>query len=117
MIAGLRLISEPFILSFKTRVSNEVDTNLPTDFTLSQNYPNPFNPSTTLQFGLPEASQVRLEIFNMLGQKVATILDNELKQAGFHSVQFDARSLSSGMYIYRIQAGDFVQTNRMLLIK
>ncbi len=108
---------EPFKFTIVERVSSEIIYELPEDFTLSQNYPNPFNPSTTLQFSLPEASQVRLEIFNLLGQKVSTLVAGDKLQAGWHSVQFDASNLSSGVYIYRIQAGEFVQTKRMLLIK
>lgn len=108
---------EPFKFTVVEQVASEMIYELPEDFTLSQNYPNPFNPSTTLQFGLPEASQVRLEIFNLLGQKVSTLVAGDKMQAGWHSIQFDASNLSSGVYIYRIQAGEFVQTKRMLLIK
>ncbi len=100
-----------------TSVSNEIeDIEIPNMFSLSQNYPNPFNPSTTIKFGLPEAAVVQLEIFNLLGQKVQTVLSDR-KSAGFHTISFDASNLSSGMYIYRIQAGDFVQIKRMTLIK
>ncbi len=108
---------DPFKFTIVEKVTSELFQELPIDYSLSQNYPNPFNPSTTLQFGLPEASQVRLEVFNLLGQKVATLLENDLKQAGWHSIQFDAMNLSSGVYIYRIRAGEFVQTKRMMLIK
>jgi hypothetical protein len=90
--------------------------DVPNEFTLNQNYPNPFNPSSTIRFGVPEAADVRLEVFNMLGQKVATLV-NEKLQAGYHSAQFNAGHFSSGVYIYRIQAGSFVQTKKMMLIK
>jgi hypothetical protein len=99
-----------------TIVSGEVGVERPVEFTISQNYPNPFNPSTTLQFGIPEASNVKLEVFNMLGQKVATLVSEKL-QAGYHTARFDAGGLSSGVYIYQIQAGNFTQTKKMLLIK
>ena len=98
-------------------VSNELETELPGEFKLNQNYPNPFNPTSTIKFGLPEIAEVRLEVFNLLGQKVATLLNGDQMKAGWHSVQFDAGKLSSGVYIYRIQAGNFVQTKKMMLIK
>jgi flagellar hook assembly protein FlgD len=99
-----------------TATSNETSKEEIKSFVLNQNYPNPFNPSTTFQFGIPEAAVVTLDIYNMLGQKVNTLV-NERRAAGFHTVTFDATNLSSGMYIYRIQAGDFVSTKKMMLIK
>ena len=87
-----------------------------TDFFLTQNYPNPFNPSTTIRYGLPTRSHVMLTVLNMLGQQVA-VLQNGDQEAGFHGVQFDGRGLSSGVYFYRIQAGDFVATKRLLLLR
>ena len=89
---------------------------LPTDFNLSQNYPNPFNPATTIKYSLPNDSYVRISIFNILGQEVATLV-NTTKSAGFHSVTFNANNLASGIYIYRMQAGDFVQTKKLMLMK
>ena len=97
--------------------SNEsVTDGLPESFDLNQNYPNPFNPTTRIAFDLPESSEVRLSVFDMLGRQVAVIV-NERMTAGTHSVQFDASNLSSGMYLYRIQAGSFTQTQKMMLIK
>jgi 5'-nucleotidase len=97
--------------------SNEVVSDgLPVSFELKQNYPNPFNPTTRIAFDLPESSEVRLSIFDMLGRQVAVIVNGQLS-AGTHFVQFDASSLSSGMYLYRIQAGSFTQTQKMMLIK
>ncbi len=98
-------------------VSNEDEPGIPIEFVLSQNYPNPFNPSSTIRFGLPQSEEVTLQVFNTLGQQVATLVSNEKKEAGWHSVQFNAGSLASGMYIYRIKAGSFVQTKKMMLIK
>jgi hypothetical protein len=88
----------------------------PTAFTLSQNYPNPFNPTTQIAFAVPETGHVRLEVFDMIGQRVATIV-NENVTAGAHTVTFDASALSSGIYLYRLQAGTFSQVNKMMLVK
>lgn len=92
------------------------DQTLPATFTLSQNYPNPFNPSTMISYQVPVNSKVRLEVFNMLGQSVA-LLVNEQQAAGSHTVRFDASALTSGMYLYRIHATGFNQTRKMMLIK
>nr|WP_051069697.1 T9SS type A sorting domain-containing protein [Gracilimonas tropica] len=96
--------------------SNAIDFETPLQFNLSQNYPNPFNPITHIQYGLPASGFVKLEVFNIKGQKVATLLD-ERKSAGLHKVTFDASNLASGLYIYRIQAGNHVETKRFILIK
>jgi len=96
--------------------SNEQLEQLPTEFALSQNYPNPFNPSTQIGFSIPEASQVQLEVFNMLGQKVQT-LKNERMAAGYYSVVFEAGGLSSGVYFYQLRMGNQVLTKQMLLLK
>ncbi len=90
--------------------------SLPEEFALFQNYPNPFNPSTVISYQIPVNTTVRLEVFNMLGQSVA-LLVNEQKAAGSHTVSFDATSLSSGIYIYRLNSADYNQTKKMMLIK
>jgi predicted ribosomally synthesized peptide with SipW-like signal peptide len=91
-------------------------TNIPNTFGLNQNYPNPFNPSTTIRYALPKRSAVQLKIFNILGQQVA-LLQNGEQEAGYHEVRFDGRNLSSGVYFYRIQAGSFVETKKLLMIR
>ncbi|MGB0347569.1 MAG: T9SS type A sorting domain-containing protein [Balneolaceae bacterium] len=98
--------------------SSEVENpDLPIQFDLSQNYPNPFNPSTNIQFSLPKTSDVKLEVFNSIGVLVATLIDDQ-KQAGFHTVRFDASRYSSGMYFYRLIANNaVVSTKKMILIK
>ena len=97
--------------------SNE-DETLPGSFSLSQNYPNPFNPSTNLTFNLPQAEQVNLTVFNLLGQPVATIIDNITMPAGEHQITFDAAELTSGVYLYRLDAGDaYTKTMRMTLVR
>ncbi|MEX0609527.1 MAG: T9SS type A sorting domain-containing protein, partial [Balneolaceae bacterium] len=97
-------------------VGTEVE-EIPAQFSLSQNYPNPFNPTTNIQFELAASSQVTLTIFNVLGQKVAVLLDNNKMNAGTHTAVFDANMLSSGVYFYRLEAGSFVQQKIMTLIK
>jgi len=109
------------------------EEEIPTEFSLSQNYPNPFNPSTTIRYsvppsgtrsrpdgsrdgGLPEKAHVRLEMFNVLGQWVASLVD-EVQEAGYHFVRFDGTGLASGLFFYRLRAGDFVETKRFLLLR
>ena len=88
----------------------------PTSFILYQNYPNPFNPSTTIRYTLPQRSPVRLTVFNSLGQDVVTLFQEE-QESGYHEVPFDASRLASGVYLYRLQAGNLVQTRKLLLQK
>ena len=98
--------------------------SLPNYFTLQQNYPNPFNPSTTIKYALPQASHVSLSVFNTLGQRVSLLVDGK-QEAGYHEVNFNASSLTSGVYFYRLQASDpstssghgFVETKKLILIK
>ena len=94
----------------------EVDFNSKMDFSLTQNYPNPFNPTTTIRFYLPAAGNVKLTLFNILGQEIKTLV-NELKESGVHTFNFDASDLNSGTYIYKIEAGSFIQTRKMTLVK
>jgi hypothetical protein len=89
---------------------------IPEGYSLSQNYPNPFNPATKINFSIGKASDVKLTIYNILGQKVATLLNQELK-AGAHTVDFNASRLSSGVYFYGIEAGDVKIHKKMMLLK
>jgi hypothetical protein len=97
---------------------------VPTEFSVGQNYPNPFNPSTMIDFALPWEAHVKLEVFNLLGQRVATLVD-ETRRVGYHSVQFNASELPTGLYFYRMQAGSastgsgqaFVQTKKLTILK
>lgn len=91
-------------------------TELPERYQLEQNYPNPFNPVTIIRYDLPESAQVRLDVFSITGQRVATLV-NERQASGAHQVPFDASALSSGIYIYRLQAGSYVSSRQMTLIK
>jgi hypothetical protein len=106
-------ILSPISINVLTKVSEE---NLPAEYVVSQNYPNPFNPRTTISFGLPARTHVRLELFNMLGQSVGVIVDSDI-QAGYHSVSIDASQLASGIYLYRLNAGEFSQTRKLILTK
>lgn len=94
----------------------QVGNNIPKEFSISQNYPNPFNPSTTINFSLPKASNVVIKVFDVLGREVATLLNGE-KAAGNYEVNFDASKLSSGLYVYTINAGSFTSTKKMMLMK
>ena len=102
-------------------MSSEDDALLPEEFALYQNYPNPFNPVTTLRYDLPENSMVNIKVYDMLGREVRTLV-NQVQDAGFKSIIWDAtndygKSVSAGIYLYQIQAGDFMQTEKMVLLK
>jgi hypothetical protein len=93
----------------------------PTEFSLSQNYPNPFNPTTNFQFTLPKSSHVKIEIFNIVGQRVATVVDGDMR-AGVYTADWNGRdengkSVSSGIYFYRMRADDFSDMKKMVLVK
>jgi hypothetical protein len=94
----------------------EQGAEMPQAFTLSQNYPNPFNPSSTIRYGLPQDAMTTLEVFNILGQRVA-VLVNEEQQAGYHEVTFQNQGLGSGIYFYRLTAGKFSETRKMTLLR
>jgi hypothetical protein len=97
-------------------VGGQASPSIPDAFTLGQNYPNPFNPTTKIPFALPQSGNVELKVFNILGQQVATLL-NERMNAGNHEVLFDAAQLTTGVYFYKLTSGNNVVTQRMLLVK
>jgi hypothetical protein len=94
----------------------EENEHTPVKFSLSQNYPNPFNPSTVIEFALPHEAFVTLEVYNLLGERVALLMQ-EKKSAGYHSVSFNAQGLASGLYLYRLRAGEYVQTKKLVLLR
>ncbi|NIA31793.1 MAG: T9SS type A sorting domain-containing protein [Actinobacteria bacterium] len=96
--------------------SVEREKKIPQQYALGNNYPNPFNPITTIAYDLPKVSNVKIEVFNMLGQKVALVIDKK-QPAGCYKIQFDAGFLASGLYYYRIEADEFIQTKKMVLLK
>jgi len=94
----------------------EIENKVLSQFSLAQNYPNPFNPTTKIGYSIPEANFVKITVYNLIGEKVA-ILVNEEKDAGYHNVEFNASNLNSGVYLYRIEAGSYTQTLKMTLLK
>ncbi|KAA3657868.1 MAG: T9SS C-terminal target domain-containing protein, partial [Calditrichaeota bacterium] len=109
-------VFEDITLGPVTGVEEDVLSGIPTEFSLSNNYPNPFNPSTQIEFALPKNEHVRLVVFNVLGREVATLINGPM-DAGFHKVTFDASHLSSGVYLYRFEAGKTLLTKKMTLFK
>ena len=91
-------------------------SGVPTEFSINQNYPNPFNPTTMIEFGVPEAAHVSIKVFNSLGQEMATLVD-ETRDAGYHTVSFDATELSAGVYLYVMETATYSVTKRMTLLK
>ena len=103
-------------LTYQTLVGGIQTIEIPNYYSLAQNYPNPFNPSTSIKFSVPKPTNVTLKIYDVLGKEVATLV-NELKQPGFHTVDFNASSFASGIYFYRIDAGEFTSVKKMMLVK
>jgi hypothetical protein len=113
-------ISEPGVYAaFAFDIPNSVEPEgslVPERFELFQNYPNPFNSATNIRFSLPMASHAKIEVFNILGQRVETVLNTYLP-AGYHRVDFDAGRYASGVYFYRIQADQFTDVKKMVLLR
>ncbi len=107
---------EEIKIFYKTIIEvNENEFGIP-DFSLSLNYPNPFNPSATISYSLPQSGFVQLKIYDMLGQEVATLV-NEIQQTGIHKVEFNANGLTSGVYFYKLQSGSFMDTKKLILLR
>jgi len=113
---GQTLFSKTMLFQIVTSTDVAQADQLPRTYGLDQNYPNPFNPSTTIRYALPHRSFVTLAVYNTLGQHVAVLVQGE-REAGYHEAVFDASGLASGVYLYRLQAGDFIQTKRLVLVR
>ncbi|HZW38488.1 MAG TPA: T9SS type A sorting domain-containing protein [Ignavibacteriaceae bacterium] len=112
-VGQIKLFFDRYLAQNPVNVENEI---LPSHYSLTQNYPNPFNPSTTIKYSIPRAEKVRVTVYNILGKQVADLV-NEYKEAGSYQINFNADNLSSGTYFYKIQAGSFTETKKMLLLK
>jgi hypothetical protein len=112
----------PWTVEMSPVEEEDQDVNLrPTDFALGQNFPNPFNPTTIIQYALPKTSQVKIEVYNILGQKVRTLVD-ETQEPGYKTINWDGKDdggneVGSGVYFCRIQAGNFVKSRKMTFLK
>jgi hypothetical protein len=109
-------LENPIEITGGTNINDRLGSVVPDEFGLMQNYPNPFNPTTTIAFNLPIAGKTNLTVYNMLGEEVATLVNDNI-QAGSHQVLFDAANLKSGIYYYRIHSGNFVAAKKFILIK
>jgi len=109
---------EDILFYNKTENKDEikVNTNVPVVYSLSQNYPNPFNPTTKINYALPKTGLVTMKIYDVTGREIQTLV-NDVKQAGYYTVDFNGSLLSSGIYFYMIKSSDFIMTKRMVLIK
>ncbi len=104
------------IIEVQTSIRDDSNGSLPTSFALAQNYPNPFNPMTVIEYSLAQAGPAKLEVFNVLGQNISTLVDGP-KVAGNHQVEFDASVYPSGIFFYRLTQGEKSQTKKMVLVK
>ena len=98
-------------------LSNTIDIGVPLKFSLSQNYPNPFNPKTKIDFQIPNSAKVTIKVFDITGKEIATLINNEFKEANYYTVDFNAVNFASGIYFYRITADKFIETKKMMVIK
>jgi hypothetical protein len=105
-----------FWFGYVNAMEDDKGNAIPKEFSLQQNYPNPFNPVTQIKYALPKSTHVKIELYDVLGRKIIVLVDDQ-KPAGYYTLEFNAGHLASGVYIYRIQAGNFVRSKKMLLIK
>jgi aminopeptidase N len=114
----LSIVFDPgnWILKNTTTVTEVDDFNAPLQFRLEQNYPNPFNPSTSIEYSIPQSGQVTLKVYDVLGNEVATLVNGQ-NDSGNHKVEFNASNLNSGVYFYKIESGNFIETKKMILLK
>lgn len=103
-------------IGYLSATSSELEMEVPSNVKLGQNYPNPFNPTTQISYSLPESMEVNLDVYNVTGQRVATLVSGQ-QSSGFHTATFDADRLSSGIYFYRLTSGNYSETKKMLLVK
>jgi hypothetical protein len=115
-VSGLLTIAMRTDSSGTSGVAPGTMNDIPTSFSLEQNYPNPLNPTTVIQYNLPRSTSVSLKVYNTLGQEVRTLVNGN-QPAGRHTVEFDARALASGVYLYKLEAGTFVATRKLLLLR
>ncbi len=116
LLSTLGAATPELVTSVQERLVDSEPESMPKSMALSQNYPNPFNPTTTIEFNLAKAAQVKLSVYNQLGQKVAVLVD-DMKSAGSYDVTWNAATMPSGLYFARLEAGNVVQTQKMMLIK
>ena len=98
-------------------LTNDVQVGDASGYSLDQNFPNPFNPTTTIRFSVPERVRVTLKVMNLLGEEVKRIIDGEYKESGTYEVEFSEQGIPSGTYVYRLEAGNFVKSRKMVLAK
>jgi hypothetical protein len=103
-------------LKINITTQDNTDQNIPKNFELGQNFPNPFNPATKIVYGIPTDCHVSLKVYDILGKLVETLVDN-FENMGYHSIEFNASKLTSGIYFYKITAGNFISTKKMIVIK
>ncbi|MBK6913367.1 MAG: T9SS type A sorting domain-containing protein [Ignavibacteriales bacterium] len=104
------------VLNVQPTTERKKELDIPGEYLIRQNYPNPFNPTTVIEYQLPEGTEVRIEIYNIVGQRVKELLLGQ-KEAGYHKVEFNGAGLPSGIYLYKMTAGNFSESKKMILLK